>query len=140
MEDLERDQKQETMAYYYSKTVKTTFDEAIGKVTAALATEGFGVISEVDLHEKIKNKLGVDFKKYRILGACNPAYSYRALQAEDKIGVMLPCNVVVIEQEANNIEIAAVNPAEAMMSVHNDVVSDVATEVGEKLRKALGQI
>ena len=128
------------MAYYFSKTIRSTFDEAVEKVTAALATEGFGVISEVDLHEKIKYKLGVDFKKYRILGACNPAYSYRALQAEDKIGIMLPCNVLVIDQGDNNIEIAVVNPADAMISVDNDIVKEVASEVGEKLRKALDQI
>jgi uncharacterized protein (DUF302 family) len=110
------------------------------KVTAAFANEGFGVISEVDLHEKIKYKLGVDFKKYRILGACNPAYSYRALQAEDKIGIMLPCNALVIDQGDNNMEIAVVNPADAMISVDNDVVKEVASEVGEKLRKALDHI
>ena len=128
------------MAYYFSKTIQTTFDDAVEKVTKALSSEGFGVISEVDLHEKIKNKLGVDFKKYRILGACNPAYSYRALQAEDKIGVMLPCNVLVIEQGYDQIEIAAVTPADAMLAVDNDVVKDVASEVGEKLRKALDQV
>jgi uncharacterized protein (DUF302 family) len=128
------------MAYYFSKTIQATFDDAVEKVTKALSSEGFGVISEVDLHEKIKNKLGVDFKKYRILGACNPAYSYRALQAEDKIGVMLPCNVLVIEQGDNKIEIAAVNPADAMLAVDNDVVKDVASEVGEKLKKALDQV
>ena len=128
------------MAYYFSKTIRSTFDEAVEKVTAALATEGFGVISEVDLHEKIKYKLGVDFKKYRILGACNPSFSYRALQAEDKIGIMLPCNVLVIDQGDNNIEIAVVNPADAMISVDNDIVKEVASEVGEKLRKALDQI
>jgi uncharacterized protein (DUF302 family) len=128
------------MAYYFSKTIRSTFDKAVEKVTAALATEGFGVISEVDLHEKIKYKLGVDFKKYRILGACNPAYSYRALQAEDKIGIMLPCNALVIDQGDNNMEIAVVNPADAMISVDNDVVKEVASEVGEKLRKALDHI
>jgi len=128
------------MAYYYSKTLRTSFDDAVEKVTAALFTEGFGVISEVDLHKKIKHKLGVDFKRYRILGACNPAYSYRALQAEDKIGVMLPCNVLVIEQGEGNIEIAAVNPSEAMGAVHNETVRQVATEVGEKLRKVLDRL
>lgn len=128
------------MAYYFTKTIQTTFDDAVEKITTALSAEGFGVISEVDLHEKIKMKLGVDFKKYRILGACNPAYSYKALQAEDKIGVMLPCNVLVIEQGDNNIEIAAVNPADAMLAVDNDVVKEVASEVGEKLRKALGRV
>jgi len=128
------------MAYYFSKTLNTSFNEAVEKVTAALSAEGFGVISEIDLHEKIKYKLGVDFKKYRILGACNPAYSYRALQAEDKIGIMLPCNVLVIEQGDNEIEIAAVNPSDAMMAVHNDVVADVAALVGEHLQKALNSL
>jgi len=128
------------MAYYFSKTLSTSFDDAVEKVTAALFAEGFGVISEVDLHEKIKYKLGVDFKRYRILGACNPAYSYRALQAEDKVGVMLPCNVLVIEQGDNEIEIAAVNPSDAMMAVHNDVVAEVAVKVGEHLQKALDRL
>ncbi len=128
------------MAYYFSKTLSTSFDDAVEKVTAALFAEGFGVISEVDLHEKIKYKLGVDFKRYRILGACNPAYSYKALQAEDKVGVMLPCNVLVIEQGDNEIEIAAVNPSDAMMAVHNDVVAEVAVKVGEHLQKALDRL
>jgi uncharacterized protein (DUF302 family) len=128
------------MAYYYSKTVKANFNEAVKKVTEALSSEGFGVISEVDLHEKFKNKLGVDFKKYRILGACNPAISFRVLKAEDKIGVMLPCNVVVIEQGENNIEIAAVNPVELMRAVHNSVVRDVASKVLEKLKAALDKL
>jgi len=128
------------MAYYFSKTLHTSFSEAVEKVTAALFEEGFGVISEVDLHEKIKYKLGVDFKRYRILGACNPAYSYKALQAEDKVGVMLPCNVLVIEQGDNEIEIAAVNPSDAMMAVKNDVVAEVAAQVGDHLQKALDRL
>ncbi|NLE36194.1 MAG: DUF302 domain-containing protein [Bacteroidales bacterium] len=128
------------MAYYFSKSLETTFTDAIDRVTAALSEEGFGIISEIDMDEKIKNKLGVDFKRYRILGACNPAYSYKALQAEDKVGVMLPCNVLVIEQGENEIEIAAVNPVEAMTSVHNETVSQVAAEVGKKLRKAVDQL
>jgi len=128
------------MAYYFSKTLHTSFSEAVEKVTAALFEEGFGVISEVDLHEKIKYKLGVDFKRYRILGACNPAYSYKALQAEDKVGVMLPCNVLVIEQGDNEIEIAAVNPSDAMMAVQNDVVAEVAAQVGDHLQKALDRL
>ena len=128
------------MAYYYSKTLRTSFDDAVEKVTGCLSAEGFGVISEVDLHEKIKYKLGVDFKRYRILGACNPAFSYRALQAEDKIGVMLPCNVLVIEQGEGETEIAAVNPSEAMSVVRNEAVNQVAAEVGEKLRKALDSL
>lgn len=128
------------MAYYFSKAVQTSFSEAVEKVTAALSEEGFGVISEIDMHEKIKAKVGVDFKRYRILGACNPAYSYRALQAEDKMGVMLPCNVLVIEQGANNIEIVAVNPTDSMMAIKNDVVTEVAASVGEHLKKALDRL
>ncbi|MFZ2286243.1 MAG: DUF302 domain-containing protein [Bacteroidales bacterium] len=128
------------MAYYFSKTVQTSFDDAIEKVTAALSEEGFGVISEIDIHEKIKAKVGADFKRYRILGACNPVFSYKALMAEDKIGVMLPCNVLVIEQGDNNIEIAAVNPTESMMAIQNDVVTEVAALVGEHLKKALDRL
>jgi len=128
------------MAYYFSKTLQTSFTDAVERVTAALSAEGFGVISEIDMHEKIKLKLGVDFKKYRILGACNPAYSYKALQAEDKIGVMLPCNVLVIEQGEKEIEIAAINPAEAMMAVQNEIVAGVAVSVSEHLKKALERL
>jgi len=128
------------MAYYISRTLHTSFSDAVEKTTEALFAEGFGVITEVDLHEKIRYKLGVDFKRYRILGACNPAYSYRALQAEDKIGVMLPCNVLVIEQGENEIEVAAVNPSDAMMAVHSEVVTEIAAQVGEHLRKALDRL
>jgi uncharacterized protein (DUF302 family) len=128
------------MAYYFSKTLQTSFNDAVEKVTAALLEEGFGVISEIDLHEKIKNKLGVDFKRYRILGACNPAYAYKALQAEDKAGIVLPCNVLVIEQGENEIEIAAVNPTVAMMAIGNNNLTEMATEVGEKLKNALANL
>ncbi|MDF1560363.1 MAG: DUF302 domain-containing protein [Bacteroidales bacterium] len=128
------------MAYYFSKTVQTSFDDAVEKVTAALSEEGFGVISQIDIHEKIKAKVGVDFKRYRILGACNPVFSYKALLAEDKIGVMLPCNVLVIEQGENEMEIAAVNPTDSMMAIQNDVVTEVAARVGEHLKKALDRL
>lgn len=128
------------MAYYFSKMLQTSFSDAVERVTTALSSEGFGVISEIDLHEKIKDKLGVDFKKYRILGACNPAYSYKALQAEDKVGVMLPCNVLVIEQSENEIEIAAVNPTDSMMAIRNNTVAEVAARVGEHLQKALDSL
>lgn len=102
------------MEYYFSKTINASFDEAIQQTTEALKTEGFGVISEIRMHDKLKEKLNVDFKRYTILGACNPPFAYKALQAEDKIGTMLPCNVLVIEQGPNNIEIAAVNPIASM--------------------------
>ena len=128
------------MAYYFSKTVSTSFNEAVDKITKALSEEGFGIVSEIDMHEKIKGRLGVDFKRYRILGACNPAYAYKAVQAEDKMGVMLPCNVLVIEQGENNIEIAAVNPSDSMLAIDNKVVAEVAAEVGSHLQKALAKV
>lgn len=125
------------MNYYFSKTIKTSFDEALKLVTEALKTEGFGVISEIRMHEKLKEKLGVDFKKYVILGACNPAFAYKALQIEDKIGTMLPCNVLIIEQGNGIIEIAAVNPISSMASITNTELDSVAQQVTDKLRRMI---
>jgi uncharacterized protein (DUF302 family) len=125
------------MEYYFSKTISSSFDEAIGLTAEALKTEGFGVISEIRMHDKLKEKLGVDFKKYTILGACNPAYAYKALQAEDKIGTMLPCNVVVQELSENRVEVAAVNPIASMMAIQNSVLAGIAQEVTDKLKKVI---
>jgi uncharacterized protein (DUF302 family) len=125
------------MEYYFSKTLNVSFDETLKQVTDALKAEGFGIISEINIHEKLKEKLGVDFKKYKILGACNPSYAYKALQAEDKIGTMLPCNVIVIEQESGKTEIAAVNPIASMQAISNPVLGDVALQVTEKLRNVI---
>jgi len=125
------------MEYYFSKTISSSFDEAIKQVTEALKTEGFGVISEIRMHEKFKEKLGVDFKKYTILGACNPAYAYKALQTEDKIGTMLPCNVVVQEISENKIEVAAVNPIASMMAIQNQALEGIAKDVTDKLEKVI---
>jgi len=125
------------MEYYFSKLLNVSFDEAVKLATDALKTEGFGVISEINIHEKLKEKLGVDFKKYKILGACNPSYAYKALQAEDKIGTMLPCNVIVIEQEQNKIEIAAVNPIASMQAISNPGLGEVALQVTSKLKKVI---
>lgn len=125
------------MNYYFSKTVKTSFNEALKLVTEGLKTEGFGVISEIRMHEKLKEKLGVDFKRYVILGACNPAFAYKALQIEDKIGTMLPCNILVIEQTAERIEVAAINPAVSMNSITNTELDNVAREVTEKLKRVI---
>lgn len=122
------------MEYYFSKILNVSFDEAARLTNEALKKEGFGVITEINMHEKLKEKLGVDFKKYRILGACNPAYAYKALKVEDKIGTMLPCNVLIIEQEQNRIEIAAVNPVASMQAVTNPALEEVAMQVTEKLR------
>jgi len=125
------------MEYYFSKTINSSFNEAIQRTTDALKKEGFGVISEIRMHEKLKEKLDVDFKKYLILGACNPAFAYKALQAEDKIGTMLPCNILVIEQGPNNIEIAAVNPIASMSAITNPLLEEVANEVTKKLSRVI---
>ena len=125
------------MEYYFSKTLNVSFDEAIKITTEALKSEGFGVISEIRMHEKLKEKLNIDFKKYTILGACNPPFAYKALQAEDKIGIMLHCNVLVIEQAENEIEVAAVNPIASMQAITNPALGDVAQQVTDKLRKII---
>lgn len=128
------------MEYYFSKTLNVTFDDAVKLITEALKSEGFGVISEINMHEKLKEKLGVDFKRYRILGACNPPLAYKALQAEEKIGTMLPCNVLVIEQGQNKIEIAAVNPVASMQSITNPALEDTALEVTNKLKRVIDNL
>jgi uncharacterized protein (DUF302 family) len=125
------------MEYYFSKTLNVSFDEALKQIYEALKTEGFGVISEINMHDKLKEKLGVDFKRYRILGACNPPYAYKALLAEDKIGTMLPCNILVIEQGQNEIEIAAVNPVASMQAITNPSLGNIADEVTNKLKKVI---
>jgi len=128
------------MSYYISKTIETTFDEAIRRVTETLKGVGFGLISTIDIREKLKEKLDVDFKKYVILGACNPAFAYKALQLEDKIGVLLPCNVIVQEVGDGKIEVAAVDPMESMQAVKNKQLGTMAGEVSEKLSKAINDL
>ncbi|HMR55723.1 MAG TPA: DUF302 domain-containing protein [Cyclobacteriaceae bacterium] len=125
------------MDYYFSKTLETSFEEAIQKTTEALKTEGFGVISEINIHEKLKEKLNVDFRKYKILGACNPPSAYKALQAEDKIGTMLPCNVIVQELSPDRIEVAAVNPIASMMAIQNPALATIAEEITTKLQAVI---
>jgi uncharacterized protein (DUF302 family) len=128
------------MKYYNSKTISATFDEAVTLVTEKLKTEGFGVISEIRMHDKLKEKLDVNFKKYTILGACNPAYAYKALQLEDKIGAMLPCNILVIEQGKDKIEVAAINPMVSMQSVANNDLNDIARTVSAALSRVIEKI
>jgi len=117
--------------------MNASFDEALKRVTEALKTEGFGVISEIRMHEKFKEKLGVDFKKYTIRGACNPSFAYKALQIEDKIGAMLPCNVLIIEQGNNKMEIAAVNPVASMHAISNPELDEVAQQISQKLKSVV---
>jgi uncharacterized protein (DUF302 family) len=128
------------MKYYFSKTISGSFDDAIKLVTEGLKTKGFGVISEIKMHEKLKEKLNVDFKKYTILGACNPTYALKALQMEDKIGALLPCNFLVIEQEYNKIEVAAINPEASMQVTSNPELHSIANEVAKMLQSIVDQI
>ena len=128
------------MEYYFSKILNVSFDEAVKLTNEALKIEGFGVISEINMHDKLKEKLGVDFKRYKILGACNSPYAYKALQAEDKIGTMMPCNVLVIEQGQNEIEIAAVNPIASMQAITNPSLGNIALEVTNKLKKVIDNL
>ena len=128
------------MKYYFEKTLNCSFEEAVKRVTEELKKEGFGVLSEINIHEKLKEKLGVDFRKYRILGACNPAFAYKALQDEDKIGTMLPCNVIVQQISENQTEIAAVDPMASMQSVENEKLAGVANEVQQKLKHVIHNV
>ena len=129
------------MSYYISNVVKNaSFDEAVEKVTEELKKEGFGVLTEINVSETLKKKIDVDFKKYKILGACNPQFAYKALSAEDKIGVFLPCNVVVEENDNGEIEVSAVDPIASMMSVKNDSLVGHATEIREKLVRVIGNM
>lgn len=128
------------MKYYISKIIKTSFENAEIQTIEALKKEGFGVLSEIDIQEKLKEKLNVDFRKYKILGACNPSSAYKALQQEDKIGVMLPCNVIIQELANNKIEVAAVDPAASMMAVENQVLASIAVGIKEKLERVIASI
>ncbi|MDD3722969.1 MAG: DUF302 domain-containing protein [Lutibacter sp.] len=126
------------MNYYLSKSlVNVTFDEAIQKVTESLKEEGFGILTEIDIKATLKKKLDVDFYNYKILGACNPPFAYKALLAEDKIGAMLPCNVIVQEKEAGKVEVSAVDPAASMQAVENDKLIDIANEIRARLQKVI---
>jgi len=122
------------MSYYFSKSLDMLFDEAIQRVVEALKQEGFGVLTEIDVKATLKKKLGVDFRNYRILGACNAPYAYEALRAEDKIGTMLPCSVIVQETAAGAVEVAAIDPIASMQAIDNPALGGVAVEVQAKLK------
>jgi uncharacterized protein (DUF302 family) len=125
------------MNYYLSRQVALDFEVAVAKLIEALKAEGFGVLTDIDIAATLKQKLGVDFRKYRILGACNPPLAHKALTAEDKIGVMLPCNVIVQERAQGGAELAAIDPRAAMQRVGNPALAAVAEEVAERLARAL---
>ncbi len=128
------------MEYYFSKTISASFDDAIQKVTEALKAEGFGILTEIDIKATLKKKLDVDFYNYKILGACNPPFAYKALLAEDKIGTMLPCNVIVQEKIAGQVEVSAVDPAASMQAIENKALNDIATEIRGMLQKVIEQL
>jgi uncharacterized protein (DUF302 family) len=128
------------MKYFTSKTTDYNYKQAITKVTELLKEEGFGVLTEIDVEETLKKKLDVDFKKYKILGACNPNFAYQALQAEDKIGVMLPCNVIVEEHEDGTVEVSAVDPVASMQAVENDKLQPIAEQVRTNLKKVIEKL
>ena len=128
------------MSYYFTKTVSIGFDEAIARVTEELKREGFGVLTEIDVKATLKKKLDVDFRPYRILGACNPPFAHQALLAEDKIGTMLPCNVIVQEHAAGVVEVSAVDPVASMAAVQNAALGAVAGIVRARLQKVIESI
>ncbi len=124
------------MSYYYSKIIDDSFENVLRKTEVALKQEGFGILTEIDVKETLKKKLDVDFRPYKILGACNPPFAHKALEAEDKIGTMLPCNVIVQETE-NGVEIAAVDPVTSMMAVKNEQLEEVALTIQQKLKNVI---
>lgn len=128
------------MNYYHTREVSDSFETALTKVKQALADRGFGVITEIDLKEKFREKLNVDFREYRILGACNPKMAHQAIEQEDRIGVLLPCNVLVQERTNGKVEVSAVNPMETMSAVQNQNLEAIAGEVSLKLKEAIDSL
>jgi uncharacterized protein (DUF302 family) len=128
------------MSYYFKATVTGDFDQVIEKVTEELKKEGFGVLTEIDIKATLKKKLDVNFYNYKILGACNAPFAYKALQAEDKIGTMLPCNVIVQEREKGTIEVSAVDPAASMQAIQNETLGEVANVIRAKLQQVISNL
>ena len=128
------------MTYHFSKTVNLAMDAAVAKVSDALKQEGFGILTEIDVQKTLKTKIDADFRPYRILGACNPSFAYKALLAEDKIGTMLPCNVIVQEKSPGTVEVSAVDPLESMKAIDNPALGAIATEVRSRLQRVIEQL
>jgi uncharacterized protein (DUF302 family) len=128
------------MSYYFSKTLNLPFDDAIVRVTEELKKEGFGVLTDIDVRATMKKKLDLDFRNYRILGACNPPFAHQALLAEDKIGTMLPCNVIVQEHAAGVVEVAAIDPVASMAAVDNPQLGAVGMEVRARLQRVVASL
>lgn len=128
------------MSYYISKVIDGPFDAAVDKVKAELKKEGFGVLTEIDVRKTLKEKLNVEFRNYRILGSCNPPFAYKALLAEDKIGLMLPCNVIVQEAADGRVEVAAIDPVASMQAVQNPALEPIGLEVRTKLANVISRL
>ncbi len=128
------------MQYSFNKILEMSFNDAVNRVTDELKKEGFGVLTDIDVQMTLKQKLDVDFRKYRILGACNPQFAYKALKAESRIGTMLPCNVIVQETEQNKIEVSAIDPIASMQSIENPELKDIAHQVQAKLKKVVERL
>jgi uncharacterized protein (DUF302 family) len=128
------------MSYYFSKVLDVSFDDAVTRVVAELKKEGFGILTEIDVRQTLKKKLDVDFRNYRILGACNPPFAYKALEAEERIGTMLPCNVIVQEMMTGDVEVSAVDPVASMQAIQNQRLRDIASQVQEKLKRVIDQL
>ncbi|PQV51234.1 uncharacterized protein (DUF302 family) [Jejuia pallidilutea] len=128
------------MDYYFNTTLKDDFNTGINKVTEALKAEGFGVLTEIDIKATLKKKLDVNFNNYKILGACNPPYAHKALLAENKIGTMLPCNVIVQELDSGDIEVSAVNPMASMQAVENEALKEIAEDITNKLKAVINRL
>ena len=128
------------MTYHFSKTLTLGMDDAIARVTEELKKEGFGILTEIDVQKTLKAKIDVDFRPYRILGACNPGFAHKALLAEDKIGTMLPCNVIVQQHAPGSVEVSAVDPMESMKAIENPALGSIATEVRNKLQRVIAQL
>ena len=128
------------MKYYFTKKITGSFDNAIQIVTESLKAEGFGILTEIDIKATLKKKLDVDFYNYRILGACNPPFAYKALQVEDKIGTMLPCNVIIQEKVPGKVEVSAIDPSASMQSIENKNLQEIATEIRTRLQRVIEQL
>ena len=128
------------MAYHYSTRLKKPFEEVLTRITEKLKSKGFGIITTIDMKSTLREKLNVDFREYRILGACNPQFAYKALELESQIGVMLPCNVVVQQRESGDVEVSAINPMETMEKALSPELKAVATEVSNRLRQAVDEL
>ena len=128
------------MSYYFTKTTPLGYEQAIARVQEELKKEGFGVITEIDVRETLKKKLNVDFRKYKILGACNPAFAHQALQVESRIGTMLPCNVIVQEREDGQTEVSAINPLESMKAVANPQLEQIGNQIAAKLKGVVERV